>query len=113
MLSSRRSFASSTDWRNQLTFTVAAMASDPKDVIAAAITRAQEDLVQALSELEKITSFGPGAVTYATHALNNYLAVTGAAVQLISRRLADHPDPQITQWLDGVAHATDMMSHLV
>lgn len=89
------------------------MAHDPKDTIASAISRAQVDLMQALSELEKITSFGPGAITYATHALNNYLAVTSAAVQLISRRLANHPDPQITEWIDGVAHATDMMAKLV
>jgi len=89
------------------------VATDPKDVIGAAITRAQTELVEALSELEKVPASGPGAVAYATHALNNYLTVTGAAVQLISRRLADHPDQQITEWLGGVSHATDMMANLV
>jgi two-component system sensor histidine kinase/response regulator len=89
------------------------MAPDPKDVIGSAITRAQAELVEALSELEKLSSFGSGAVAYAAHALNNYLAVTGAAVHLISRRLADHPDTQILEWLDGVKHATDMMGNLV
>jgi signal transduction histidine kinase len=89
------------------------MAPDPKDVIGSAITRAQAELVQALSEVEKLTGFGPGAVAFATHALNNYLAVTGAAIQLISRRLHDHPDTQILEWLDGVKHATDMMGNLV
>jgi two-component system, sensor histidine kinase and response regulator len=92
---------------------VRVMAPNPKDVIGSAITRAQAELVEALSELEKLSSFGTGTVAYATHALNNYLAVTGAAVQLISRRLADHPDTQILEWLDGVKHATDMMGNLV
>jgi two-component system sensor histidine kinase/response regulator len=86
---------------------------EPKDVIASAITRAQAELVEALSELEKLSHFGRGAVAYATHALSNYLTITGAAVELISRRLADHPDPQVREWLDGVAHATDLMSSLV
>jgi signal transduction histidine kinase len=86
---------------------------EPKDVIASAITRAQADLVEALSQLEKISHFGRGAVAYATHALNNYLTITGAAVELISRRLEDHPDPLIREWLDGVKHATDVMSGLV
>ena len=89
------------------------MTGDPKDVIGSAISRAQTELVEALAELEKISNFGPGAVAYATHALTNYLAVTGAAVRLISRRLGDHPDTQIVEWLDGVLHATDMMGNLV
>src|SRR5687768_6503092 len=87
--------------------------ADPKHAIESAITRAQADLVEALAELEKVTSFGPGAVAYGAHALNNYLAVTSAAVELISRRLAQHPDAQIREWLDGLAHATDLMANLV
>jgi signal transduction histidine kinase len=87
--------------------------TDPENSIAAAITRAQGELAEALSELERITSVGPGSVVYAAHALNNYLCVTGAAVELISKRLSDHPDPQIQVWLDGLAHATDLMANLV
>ena len=87
--------------------------ADPKNAVSAAITRAQDELVAALSEIERISSFGPDSVVYAAHALNNYLCVTGAAVELISKRLSDHPDPQIREWLDGLAHATDLMANLV
>jgi two-component system, sensor histidine kinase and response regulator len=87
--------------------------ADSKSVIASAITRAQDDLAQALAELEKASTFAPGSIAFATHALNNYLTVTGAAVELISRRLESHPDAQIRIWLEGLGHATDMMSNIV
>ena len=87
--------------------------AEQKEVIASAISRAQEDLAEALSELEKMSHFGAGSIAFATHALNNYLSVTGAAVQLISKRLADHPDAQIRVWLEGLAHATNLMGHIV
>lgn len=87
--------------------------SHPKDVIESAITRAQAELVEALAELGKVSDLGPGRIGYATHALSNYLAVTSAAVRLISRRLENHPDTQVGEWLDGVSHATDMMSSMV
>ena len=87
--------------------------ADPKDLIESAITSAQAELAEALVEREKITTLGPGAISYATHALSNYLAVTAAAVRLISSRLEGHPDTQVTEWLEGVAHATDMMTTVV
>jgi len=55
----------------------------------------------------------PGSVAFAAHVLNNYLTVTGGTVQLALRRLADHPDAQLRTWLDGVRHATNMMSRIV
>jgi signal transduction histidine kinase len=82
-------------------------------VIASSITRAQQDLAQALAELEKVSTYAPGSIAFATHALNNYLTVTGAAVELIARRLEDHPDTQVRVWLEGLGHATDMMSNIV
>ena len=82
-------------------------------MITFALTRAQSDLVAALYELEKSSIYSPGAVAYTAHAINNYLTVTGAAVALISRRLADRPDVQITEWLDGLSHASEMMANLV
>jgi len=49
-----------------------------KEQATAAILRAQAELEQALSELEKMPAFDPRAVAFSAHALNNYLAVTGA-----------------------------------
>jgi signal transduction histidine kinase len=86
--------------------------TDAKDRVAAAIARARTDLDQALSDLERLPAFDPGAVTYAAHALNNYLTVTGAAAELLQSALADHPDPQVRNLLDGVQQATRLMSQI-
>jgi two-component system, sensor histidine kinase LadS len=86
---------------------------EPKELVASAITRAQADLVDALSELEKIPAFDPGSVAFIAHALNNYLAVTGGTVELIVIHLGENADPQVRVWLEGVRHATDLMARTV
>ena len=87
--------------------------SEKNALVASAITRAQADLACALAELENISRTDAPSVAFATHALNNYLTVTGGAVELMLERLADHPDPQIRVWLEGVQHATHLMTHIV
>jgi two-component system, sensor histidine kinase LadS len=79
----------------------------------AAILRAKAELEQALSELEKMPAFDPAAVAFSAHALNNYLAVTGGTVELLLESLAEHADPQIRSWLEGLGHLTDLMRHTV
>jgi len=87
--------------------------ADPKELVAAAIARAQGDLVEALADLEKVTAFDPRSVAFAAHALSNYLTITGGAIELLLQHLVDHPDAQVRGWLDGVRHATDLMTHTV
>jgi signal transduction histidine kinase len=87
--------------------------ADPKELIASAIARAQADLGAALTELEKLPAFDPGTVSFATHALNNFLTVIGGTTELLLRHLADHPDAQIRVWLEGIQHATDLMTRTV
>jgi signal transduction histidine kinase len=86
---------------------------DEKEQATAAILRAQAELEQALSELEKMPAFDPRAVAFSAHALNNYLAVTGGTIELLLRSLVDYPDPQIRIWLEGLSHVTDLMRHTV
>jgi signal transduction histidine kinase len=81
--------------------------------VAAAIQRAQAELEQALMDLEKVPSIDPGTVAFKAHTLNNYLAVTMGAVQLLLLSLADYPDPQVRTWLQGLGHVTDLMRHTV
>jgi hypothetical protein len=50
---------------------------EPKELVAAAIARAQVDLAEALAQLEKISAFDGRSVAFAAHALNNYLTITG------------------------------------
>jgi signal transduction histidine kinase len=87
--------------------------ADPKEMVASAIARAQADLAEALSELEKIPAFDPGSVAFVAHALNNFLTVTGGTVDLIVMHLGDHADDQLRVWLEGVRHATDLMTRTV
>jgi signal transduction histidine kinase len=87
--------------------------AEPKELVASAIVRAQADLNEALSELEKLPAFDPGAVAFAAHALNNYLTVTEGALDLVLAHLANYPDPQLRVWLEGVQHATNLMRRTV
>jgi signal transduction histidine kinase len=84
-----------------------------KELVTAAIARAQADLDKALSELEKIPAVNMSTVAYSAHALNNYLTVTGAAVELMLQHLRGHPDPQLQAWLEGLQHATHLMIRTV
>src|SRR5438552_1187887 len=82
-------------------------------MVASAIARAQADLAEALAALEKIPAFDPGSVAFVAHALNNYLAVTGGTVDLIVMHLGDGADAQLRVWLEGLRHATDLMTRTV
>jgi signal transduction histidine kinase len=86
---------------------------EAKELVASAIARAQADLEEALSELERLPAVDAGSVAFAAHALNNYLTITEGTVDLILMRLADHPDAQIRAWLEGVQHAARLMSRTV
>jgi signal transduction histidine kinase len=84
-----------------------------KEQVTAAILKAQTELEQALHELEKMPAFDPGVAAFSAHALNNYLSVTGGTVELLLRALENHPEPQIRNWLEGLAHVTELMRHTV
>ncbi|MBE9543305.1 MAG: HAMP domain-containing histidine kinase [Proteobacteria bacterium] len=84
-----------------------------KEQITATILRAQSELEIALGKLEKMPAFDPGAIAFSAHALNNYLMVTGLTAELLLLALADHPDPQIRNWLEGLGHVTKLMRHTV
>lgn len=87
--------------------------AETKDKVASAIVRAQMELEEALSELDVMSAYDPRSVAFTAHALNNYLTVTGGTVELILKRLADHPDAQVKVWLEGLQHVTDLMTRTV
>ena len=84
-----------------------------KEQIAAGIVRAQTELNQVLSDLDKIQAFEPSAVAYSSHALNNYLTVIDGTTDLILMLLQADSDPQVRQLVTGIKHASGMMGHLV
>lgn len=87
--------------------------AETKDLVAAAITRAQAELAEALTELEKIPAFDSGRVAFVAHALNNFLTVIDGTVDLLTQHLGPGADPQVRVWLDGSRHATDLMARVL
>src|SRR5215813_10085854 len=87
--------------------------ADEKATLAAAIMSAQARLHDALTALEALPVLDPGAIAFATHALNNYLTITGGTLELLLEALHAYPDPQIPAWLGGLLHVTDLMTHTV
>ncbi len=87
--------------------------SNPKEQVILSIESARTALEAALSDLERLPAFDPGTAVFAAHALSNYLNVTGATVQLLIMSLEEHPDPQVRRWLEGLQHATNLMTHTV
>jgi len=87
--------------------------AEPKELVTAAIAKAQANLEEALAGLEKMPAFDAGSVAFAAHALSNYLTVSGAVVELILLRLADHPDADLRTWLEGLQHANNLMARIV
>jgi signal transduction histidine kinase len=87
--------------------------ADPKREATAAIARAQRDLEQAVAELERLPALDMHSIALSVHAMTSFLSITGAVVNGLIPALRSHPDKQIGIWLDGLAHATSLMSHTV
>ena len=89
------------------------MTQDQKDKIASSIQEARDELETALAELEHLPIFDSGAIAFAAHALHNYLTVISGTLQMLSRSLLSHPDPDVQRWLEGLLKTTDVMDHTV
>jgi signal transduction histidine kinase len=85
--------------------------SDQKRDAIESIRNAQAEMERALAHIEQLPAFDPGAVSFAAHALTNYLTVTGATIEFLQEALTDYPDAQVKTWIEGLLRATDMMRH--
>jgi len=81
--------------------------------VVEAIENAKSDLDRALTELGRIPAFDPSAVAFVAHAMSNYLHVTDAVLTLLKDALADHPNAEVTGWLEGLHHVSDMAHQTV
>ena len=86
---------------------------DARTRASASIARAQIELDRAIGEIDLIESLDAGVVAVVAHALHNYITVTAATVEMLQLVLRDHEDGDVTVWLKGISHATDMMMHSV
>jgi two-component system sensor histidine kinase/response regulator len=84
--------------------------AEPKERVAEAIDKALTSLDEALAELAKLPAFDAGSMALDAHALNNYLTVTTATLELALMRLVGHADGELLGWLHGAQHATDLMA---
>lgn len=84
-----------------------------KEGAALAIERAQYELEQALARLAAVPSVDSDRLTYATHALSNYLMVVSAITQVLRAGMGKMSDGQITERLDALGHATHLMKEMV
>ncbi|PYO17313.1 MAG: hypothetical protein DMD85_23905, partial [Candidatus Rokuibacteriota bacterium] len=67
------------------------------------------DLEHAVMQLDLLPAVDVHSVALAAHALNSFLTVSGGVVELLLPVLRHHPDRQVTVWLEGLAHANDLM----
>lgn len=86
---------------------------DPKREASNAIARAQADLERAVEELARLPAVDLHTIALAAHAMNNFLTVSSGVVNLLIPALKGHPDRQVSVWLEGLSHATDLMTHTV
>ena len=86
---------------------------DVRGRVTTSIEDAKSDLDRALAELQQLQTFDPARVGFVAHALNNYLTVTLITMEMLSRALATHENPEVRTWVDGVQHATHVMKYTV
>ncbi len=84
-----------------------------KEKVINSIVTAQAELNKALIDLKEIPNLDPKAINFATHAISNFLTVIDGTCQLLLATLAEHPDPQIRIWLEGLQQATSLMNNIV
>jgi len=83
--------------------------AEAKELIASAIARAQANLHEAVSALEKIPTIDATSVAFAAHALNNCLTVIEGTVESILVHLANNSDAELLLGIEAVQHATQLM----
>jgi signal transduction histidine kinase len=85
----------------------------PKDRALAALRRARADLDDALEELDRLPAFDPTAVTYAAHALNNFLNVATVAIELLQQTVEQNRIDGLDEEIQTLVQATRLMTHIV
>jgi signal transduction histidine kinase len=87
--------------------------ANPKDQIAARLTKAKAELDEALVVIERLPVFEAGAVAFGAHALKNFLTVTTATTELLELQLAHAADAEVNALLASLRHTTELMTFTV
>ena len=86
---------------------------DTKQRVITSVTEARTQLESALSDLERLPAYDASSVPFTAHALSNFLAVADGTIELLRQALPPDADPQLTRLLNGLRHATTLMTHAV
>ena len=78
--------------------------------VTESIENAIADLSLALVEMDRLADSGP-TIAWVAHAMNTYLSVNEATLDLLKRHLGDNAGPDVARWLDGLRHLGNMMHH--
>ena len=78
--------------------------------VTESIENAIADLSLALVEMDRLADSGP-TIAWVAHAMNTYLSVNEATLDLVKRKLGDQAGADVAKWLDGLKHLGDMMHH--
>lgn len=79
--------------------------------VAQSIENAKADLEKALFELDQLPHFDASMIGFVAHAMNNYLTIIDATVNLMGHSLRDYPDRDVAIWLQGLRHTAGLMHH--
>jgi signal transduction histidine kinase len=85
--------------------------ADTRIRVTQSIEHAVAHLAEALEELDRISPHDPAAAGFVAHAVNNYLSVSDATLGLMRNALADHPNPEVMTWIDGLHHLGTLIQH--
>src|SRR5258706_4277248 len=86
---------------------------NPKADAAAAIAHAQSELDAALARLAELPSISADRLTYAAHALNNYLMVVSTISHVLRIAVRTCADAAAMDRIDSLGHATALMKQMV
>jgi signal transduction histidine kinase len=85
---------------------------NPQLRAAESIENAIAELSNALMEIDRLVDDG-AAIGWAAHAMNNYLSVSDATLNLIAGVVPPEASPEVVKWIDGLRRLGDMMHHAI
>jgi len=87
------------------------MTPDSQTHVIASIETAIAHLAEALEELDRTPFSDRAATGLVARALDNYLTVSDASLNLLAGALRSNVDPDVATWLDGLRRLGHMMRH--
>lgn len=86
---------------------------DPRQGVSESIENAIAELSIALVELDRMPVNDKAAIGWVARAMNNYLSVTDALLDLIGDAVKDHPNREVATWIDGLRRVDILMLHAI